>query len=59
MHYFCCKNINKPLTILEAADIKGTCFAYLNNKGPDLNFAIKNNSSTFIKPESIDSLLVR
>ena len=55
--FLACKYLNKPLVLLETADIFGTCFAYLNNKGPDLNFAVKNPSSTFEEPTNIDSLL--
>lgn len=57
--FLSCKYLKKPLVILETADIFGTCFAYLNNKGPDLNFAVKNHSSSLEEPTKIDSLLIQ
>ena len=36
-----------------------TCFAYLNNKGPDLKFAVKNPFPILKEPTNIDSLLIQ
>ena len=57
--FLACKNLKKPLVILETADIFGTCFAYLNNKGPDLNYAVINPLPTLEEPTNIESLLIQ